>query len=304
MKEQKDRCLHRITGEKLSGERRKMGRDLTKCHPHLQKLAKELVVACEKQGCPIGIGECLRTVQEQNRLYAQVRTKPGPVVTNAPGSTYRSMHQWGVAFDVYRKDGKGAYNESGNYFQRVGAIGKLLGLEWGGDWKSIVDKPHFQLPDWGSTSERLRKQYGNIYAFQATWPDSGTSTENSTSSEKEKPYIEVKALTADSTQKEWILALQIELIRQGYQPGDIDGITGSRTLSGCPTVRKGAKGELTRWIQKRLSLYLNVWSEGGQADGIFGEKTEQNIRNLQKSKGLTVDGIVGKKTWDALLQSR
>ncbi len=80
---------------------------------------KELMAACEKQGCPIGIGECFRTVQEQNRLYAQGRTKPGPVVTNAPGSTYRSMHQWGVAFDVYRKDGKGAYNESGNYFQRV-----------------------------------------------------------------------------------------------------------------------------------------------------------------------------------------
>ena len=120
-----------------------MGRDLTKCHPHLQKLAKELVIVCEKQGCPIGIGECFRTVQEQNRLYDQGRTKPGPVVTNAPGSTYRSMHQWGVAFDVYRKDGKGAYNESGNYFQRVGAIGKSLGLEWGGDWKSIVDKLHF-----------------------------------------------------------------------------------------------------------------------------------------------------------------
>lgn len=82
----------------------------------------------------------------------------------------------------------------------------------------------------------------------------------------------MKALTADSTQREWILALQIELIRQGYQPGAVDGIFGSRTLMGCPTVRKGAKGELTRWIQKRLSLYLNVWSEGGQTDGIFGEK--------------------------------
>ena len=281
-----------------------MGRDLTKCHPHLQKLAKELVTVCEKQGCPIGIGECFRTVQDQNRLYDQGRTKPGPVVTNAPGSTYRSMHQWGVAFDVYRKDGKGAYNESGNYFQRVGAIGRSLGLEWGGDWKSIVDKLHFQLPDWGSTSERLRKEYGNIYAFQATWPESDTSTGKTTSSGKDNPHTEVKALTADSTQREWILALQIELIRQGYQPGAVDGIFGSRTLMGCPTVRKGAKGELTRWIQKRLSLYLNVWSEGGQTDGIFGEKTEQNIRNFQKTRGLPADGIVGEKTWSALLQSR
>ena len=107
------------------------------------------------------------------------------------------MHQWGVAFDVYRKDVKGAYNESGNYFQRVGAIGKSLGLEWGGDWKSIVDKLHFQLPDWGSTSERLRKEYGNIYAFQATWPESDTSTGKTTSSGTEDPHTEVKALTGD-----------------------------------------------------------------------------------------------------------
>jgi len=47
-----------------------------------------------------------------------------------------------------------------------------------------------------------------------------------------------------------------------------------------------------------------VWSEGGQADGIFGEKTEQNIRNFQKIKGMSADGIVGEKTWSALLQSR
>ncbi len=114
----------------------------------------------------------------------------------------------------------------------------------------------------------------------------------------------MKTLTADSTQKEWILALQRELIRQDYQPGTADGIAGKRTVEGCPTVRKGAKGELTRWIQKRLSLYLNVWSGGGQADGIFGEKTEQNIRHFQKTKGLSADGVVGKKTWSALLQSR
>lgn len=167
-----------------------------------------------------------------------------------------------------------------------------------------MDKPHFQLPDWGSTSERLRKQYGNIYAFQATWTGSGTSTGKQASSGEETPHTEVKTLTADSTQKEWILALQRELIRQDYQPGTADGIAGKRTVEGCPTVRKGAKGELTRWIQKRLSLYLNVWSGGGQADGIFGEKTEQNIRHFQKTKGLSADGIVGKKTWSALLQSR
>ena len=79
------------------------------------------------------------------------------------------MHQWGVAFDVIRNDGKGAYNDSDNWFSKVAKIGKSLGLEWGGDWTSPVDKPHFQLPQWGSTPTKLKKLYGNVNNFKKTW---------------------------------------------------------------------------------------------------------------------------------------
>lgn len=279
-----------------------MGRDITKCHPRLQKLARELVNICEEQGYPIGIGECFRTVQEQNRLYAQGRTKPGPVVTNAPGSTYRSMHQWGIAFDVYRNDGKGAYNESGGYFQKIGSLGKSLGLEWGGDWKTIVDQPHFQLPDWGSTSEVLRKKYGNIYAFQKTWGKEEKS--GNKDMPKEKKTVIIKNLTESSPQKEWITALQQELLHQGYPTGTADGIVGPKTLAACPVIRKGARGELTRWIQKRMTLYFYIGNKEEASDGIFGEMTYQNVMAFQKSRKLIQDGIVGERTWYEILQSR
>ena len=36
-------------------------------------------------------------------------------------------------------------------------------------------------------------------------------------------------------------------------------------------------------------------------DGSFGSKTDAAVRAYQKSKGLTVDGIVGAKTWGSLL---
>ena len=144
-------------------------RDITLCHPHLQELATKLVEECKRQGLIIKIGETLRTATEQDELYAQGRTKPGNIVTNARGSSYRSMHQWGVAFDFFRNDGSGAYNETGNFFGRVGQIGKALGLEWGGDWKSIKDNPHFQLPDWGSTPTKLIAQYGTPEAFKRSW---------------------------------------------------------------------------------------------------------------------------------------
>lgn len=144
-------------------------RDITLCHPRLQILAAKLVDECSKQGLKIAIGETFRTVAEQDALYAQGRTKPGNKVTNAPGSTYSSYHQWGTAFDVFRNDGQGAYNEAGNFFNRVGAIGVAIGLEWGGNWKSPIDKPHFQLPDWGSSASGIKKAYENPEEFKKTW---------------------------------------------------------------------------------------------------------------------------------------
>lgn len=144
-------------------------RDITLCHPRLQVLAAQLKESCAAQGLKIQIGETLRTKEEQDRLYAQGRTIPGKIVTNAPGSTYSSFHQWGTAFDFFRNDGKGAYNEFGNFFGRVGEIGVSLGLEWGGNWKSIVDKPHFQLPDWGSGTGKIKTLYRNPEEFMKTW---------------------------------------------------------------------------------------------------------------------------------------
>lgn len=146
-----------------------MSRDITMCHPQLQLLANKLVTECKKQGLIVKLGECFRSVAEQDALYAQGRTTKGSIVTNARGTSYSSMHQWGVAFDVLRNDGKGAYNDSDNWFSKVAKIGKSLGLEWGGDWTSPVDKPHFQIPQWGSTPTKLKKLYGNVNNFKKTW---------------------------------------------------------------------------------------------------------------------------------------
>ncbi|MDO5389416.1 MAG: M15 family metallopeptidase [Clostridia bacterium] len=146
-----------------------MSRDITMCHPQLQELAQGLIEECKKQGLIVKLGECFRSAEEQDALYAQGRTKPGSIVTNAKGSSYQSMHQWGVAFDVIRNDGKGAYNDNDGWFGKVGKIGKALGLEWGGDWTSPVDKPHFQLKQWGSTASKLKKLYGNVENFKKTW---------------------------------------------------------------------------------------------------------------------------------------
>ncbi len=176
-------------------------RDTKALHPDLQVKIVELEDLCRKNGITIGISECLRTTAEQDDLYAKGRTKPGPKVTNAPGYSYSSMHQWGVAFDFYLKmdiDGDGlisddAYNNAKRTFNKVGELGKSIGLEWGGDWTSIKDLPHFQLPNWGSTATKLKAKYGTPEKFIATWKSAAGQSAASTVKKNE----EIKDTTAN-----------------------------------------------------------------------------------------------------------
>ena len=62
------------------------------------------------------------------------------------------------------------------------------------------------------------------------------------------------------------------------------------------------RGEDVESLQSRL-LDLG-YTEVGTADGSFGPKTEEAVRHFQGNNNLTVDGIVGPLTWDALFSSR
>lgn len=58
------------------------------------------------------------------------------------------------------------------------------------------------------------------------------------------------------------------------------------------TLKKGDRGEEVKRLQNLLGVK--------PVDGIFGIATDRQVKQFQSSKGLTADGIVGKKTWDAL----
>ena len=162
-------------------------KDVTRLHPRLQEKFKLLQKKCAQKGITIRATECLRTAKEQDALYAKGRTAPGNKVTNASGKDAKSMHQWGVAVDIVidmdaDKDGdvdiRDLYNVK--LLNVVGKIGESIGLEWGGSWKSIVDKPHFQLPDWGSTPAKLKAKYGTPKKFITTWANETKIAKSST----------------------------------------------------------------------------------------------------------------------------
>lgn len=63
-----------------------------------------------------------------------------------------------------------------------------------------------------------------------------------------------------------------------------------------PVLRKGSKGEAV----ERLQSLLNAKGAALKIDGDFGSRTEAAVEGLQRAAGLTIDGIVGPYTWDAL----
>jgi peptidoglycan LD-endopeptidase CwlK len=116
--------------------------------PEVQPYARALIAKAAANGITIKVISGLRTYDEQNDLYAQGRTKSGNIVTNARGGY--SNHNFGIAFDIGVFEGSRYLDESPKY-KAVGLLGTDLGLEWGGNWKTIQDEPHFQLrPKWAS----------------------------------------------------------------------------------------------------------------------------------------------------------
>ena len=69
------------------------------------------------------------------------------------------------------------------------------------------------------------------------------------------------------------------------------------TDKNIPTIRRGADGDLVDELQVILDAKYGAELD---VDGSFGAATEAAVKAFQKSKGLTVDGIVGPKTWKAL----
>lgn len=111
-------------------------------YPVVKKLRETLAEIMDATGNPIFVTDEYRSIEEQDELYAQGRTKPGAIVTNAKGG--ESFHNWRCAFDIafVKKDGSDPYVGP---WDMVGRIGEAIGLEWGGKWTSIVDRPHFQF---------------------------------------------------------------------------------------------------------------------------------------------------------------
>lgn len=102
-------------------------------YPDIRDKAQCLVKNMAALQMPVVITETFRSAKKQNELSFGV--------TQAKG--LQSYHQYGLAFDV--KFVNYGYNPpSFLWWDKLGAEGEKLGLEWGGRWTVLTDKCHFQ----------------------------------------------------------------------------------------------------------------------------------------------------------------
>lgn len=127
-----------------------MSRDLSVLVPQLRDAVPKILSAMTAAGFPMLVVYTERTLAEQIALYAEGRTAPGFIVTNADGVKKRSNHQRHTDGFVHACDCAFIIDGNPSWDLRLpwktyGALAVTLGLTWGGSWKSLIDLPHIEV---------------------------------------------------------------------------------------------------------------------------------------------------------------
>ncbi|MGS4886110.1 peptidoglycan-binding protein [Roseibium sp. MB-4] len=198
-------------------------------HPDLVRV---VLRAAEITGQPFQITEGMRTLSRQRELVRRGASK-----------TMNSRHLSGHAVDVVAMVGNRVSWEVPLYYRIADAMKEAaeelgIRIEWGGDWRSFFDGPHFQLP-W-----KLYRKDDNPASFTSV------------------PFVsdQAEALTQRmlriGDKGPAVEHLQKQLFKLGHGLA-IDGDFGPRTRSAVQGFQRG---------------------QGLVADGIVGPKTRKALK--------------------------
>jgi len=234
---------------------------------------REVIKEMHAQGVYIGISDpAYRSIAQQNALYAQGRTAPGKIVTNAKGG--QSNHNYGVAVDLfqYSDDGNEAIWEVDDNFKKIIAAMKAKGFKWGGDWKSFKDYPHFEL--YNVVDGEKIKPYNP--SAQSTTPEVKSIDELAHEVIDGKYGVgDVRKATLGS-QYDAVQARVREILSD--EPSSTGGFIGKLEIwADVLNVRTGPGEEYDKigkakkgQVYNIISNYKNLWIQIAFADGVHG----------------------------------
>jgi hypothetical protein len=122
--------------------------DTTKLYKPFLEMIMNMLENLAKKGHRVVATSGYRSYEEQAKLYAQGRTAPGNIVTNAKPGT--SGHNWGIALDfAYDLDPTTAKLEPSWKEKHLKIMAdeadKIVGLDPGLYWSGFKDGPHVGL---------------------------------------------------------------------------------------------------------------------------------------------------------------
>jgi peptidoglycan LD-endopeptidase CwlK len=122
---------------------------LSVVHPELGRRVNQLA---NLLSFPIRVTQGLRTWPQQAALYAQGRTEPGTIVTQAKPE--QSAHCFMYAVDIAPIDGTGIdWNGKDAKWQEILDKAPSCGLAEGAQWRTFVDEPHLYLQELPATPD-------------------------------------------------------------------------------------------------------------------------------------------------------
>ena len=121
-------------------------RDIKKLDPTFRRKLEAVIADLAGHGLTIVLVEGWRSAKRQAYLYAQGRSRPGPIVTYKDGVKKQSRHQSSRAADVYFADGKHLYLPpfGAPEWKLLASSCKAHDLYWGGWNRRFKDGPHVE----------------------------------------------------------------------------------------------------------------------------------------------------------------
>lgn len=234
---------------------------------------------------------------------------------SANGCSVESIHQahknngWaGIGYHYYvRKDGKIYKGRPDDVIGShcSGHNSNTLGICAEGDYentdkampeaqkKALKELVAYLKNKYGISKVSKHKDYNNTDCPGKYYPFGEIANSNTS--------VLKPSVSSNKNTDNWVKRLQEECNRQGFSHQTVDSIPGQNTLAGCPLIRYGASGNITKLLQEKL-ISLGYSCGPCSADGEFGNGTRTAVMKFQKDKELEVDGVVGKNTWRKLLE--
>ena len=215
------------------------------------------------------------------RLYGGLTIRVQRVTVEAWNALSAILAKHGYKADPHDPGGPGAYNcrrITGGSKPSLHSYGIAADINPSRNpygKKLVTDMPRAMVEE----IEALRTNNGKpVFRWGGDWDDDGLQDDNP----YDAMHFEIACTPAD--------------IKTGI---DADGIPGTSpqpvrvdVKTSLPLLAVGAKGDAVKQLQGLV---------GAKADGGFGPATDLAVKSAQKELGLKPDGVVGAKTWAALL---